>query len=355
MQKTYYKLYENCHITIGASRSIIADNQRDRLYFIPNALAGLFDSENVLRFDNNVPEDIRDDYASFLLQNDLVFSCDERLLKNFPILDETWHSYSIISTLQVEVDPALKIQTFKMLEDIIENYGATHLEVNILGNQSIIELSEAIEELNKLDLFNYNISFSYPVDSNNDTIIKMIESNYKIFRCIVNKSIHNKIFESQRSGWGNIIFSTTEYSTQACGQVSHFYFCNSRDHINESKKFNTCLNRKLAITKNGDIKNCLSSPSIFGNYYKDNLADIISKTEFKRKWNIKKDDIDVCKICEFRNICTDCRIFLENPDDDFSKPLKCGYDPVSNQWSDWLKMPTKFAAIKHYRIDSSEI
>jgi hypothetical protein len=52
--------------------------------------------------------------------------------------------------------------------------------------------------------------------------------------------------------------------------------------------------------------------------------------------------------CEFRYICTDCRAMIENPKDERSAPLKCGYDPKSGEWEEWQKNILKTYAIKYY-------
>jgi len=43
------------------------------------------------------------------------------------------------------------------------------------------------------------------------------------------------------------------------------------------------------------------------------------------KYN-NKDKIDVCKDCEYRYACLDCRCFRMN-EDIYSKPKKCKYNP----------------------------
>ena len=74
-------------------------------------------------------------------------------------------------------------------------------------------------------------------------------------------------------------------------------------------------------------------------------------TGFKEKWGISKDHISVCRDCEFRYACSDCRAYLENPEDAFSKPLKCGYDPYSGKWNEWSENPAKRMAAKLYGIE----
>jgi len=38
------------------------------------------------------------------------------------------------------------------------------------------------------------------------------------------------------------------------------------------------------------------------------------------------------KDCEFRYICTDCRVFIQEDTDILSKPLKCKYNPYEATW-----------------------
>lgn len=86
----------------------------------------------------------------------------------------------------------------------------------------------------------------------------------------------------------------------------------------------------------------------YGNVSNTLLQDALKHKDFKKYWNINKDRIDVCKDCEFRYICTDCRAYIEEPDNIYSKPLKCGYDPYTNQWQEWSKNPLKEKTIKFY-------
>ena len=69
----------------------------------------------------------------------------------------------------------------------------------------------------------------------------------------------------------------------------------------------------------------------FGNIRTDKLIDILNIKAFKKVWNINKDKIEVCRDCEFRYICTDCRAIRENKSDIYSKPLNCSYNPYTNE------------------------
>lgn len=90
----------------------------------------------------------------------------------------------------------------------------------------------------------------------------------------------------------------------------------------------------------------------FGNIENKSLKEALYETGFKKLWDLSKDHIEICKDCEFRHICTDCRAYLEDPKNIYSKPLKCGYNPYTNQWEEWSNNPLKKKSIEFYQMES---
>lgn len=136
-----------------------------------------------------------------------------------------------------------------------------------------------------------------------------------------------------------------------CGLVEQKYFRINRAHYQESHGYNTCLHRKISVDVDGNIKNCPSMQHDFGNIRDVSIEKVLQHPDFNRYRNIGKNSIATCRDCEFRHICTDCRAYIEDPDDIFSKPLKCGYDPYTCTWSDWSRHPTKQKAISYYQMN----
>lgn len=101
----------------------------------------------------------------------------------------------------------------------------------------------------------------------------------------------------------------------------------------ESMSFNSCLNRKLCIDKDGNLKNCLAMPASFGNMADIKNGDKWLTPEFEKLWHINKDKIDVCKDCEYRYMCVDCRCFIKDPQNIYSQPSKCQYNPYIAKWA----------------------
>lgn len=62
------------------------------------------------------------------------------------------------------------------------------------------------------------------------------------------------------------------------------------------------------------------------------FGKIVMSSEFTKFNNVKKDDIEDCKLCEFRYACFDCRVFISENENILSKPIKCNYNPIIGEW-----------------------
>jgi SPASM domain peptide maturase of grasp-with-spasm system len=111
-------------------------------------------------------------------------------------------------------------------------------------------------------------------------------------------------------------------TSKSCGVICPSNFAINIPHYTEAQKFNTCLNKKISVDEFGNIKNCPSQFTSYGNIIDTKLVDVVRNEQFKLLWKIKKDDISICKSCEFRYICTDCRVFIEDSDNIYSKTIE---------------------------------
>ena len=130
----------------------------------------------------------------------------------------------------------------------------------------------------------------------------------------------------------NLFFTKQRIEDSYCGNISQYFFINNMPFFIESQHYNTCLNRKVCIDEDGYIKNCLSMDKHYGNIKDVDLKEVVSSKEFQKLWHIKKDEIKVCKDCEFRHMCMDCRAYIKDPDDIYSQPAKCNYNPYIAKW-----------------------
>lgn len=156
-----------------------------------------------------------------------------------------------------------------------------------------------------------------------------------------------------------INFTRQVLKISSCGKVNLDYFNTSLPKVLEALNHNSCLHKKIGIDIDGNIKNCPAMSQSFGNIKNTNLEEALKHKDFKKYWNLTKGHIEVCKDCEFRYICTDCRAFIEQiyfdkNQRDISKPLKCGYNPYTTEWEEWSTNPLKQKAIQYYGIQEKQ-
>lgn len=92
-----------------------------------------------------------------------------------------------------------------------------------------------------------------------------------------------------------------------------------------------CFGKKIYISSDLSVYPCAMERRVsYGSLKEQTIADLLARSLATR--SITKDDIDVCKDCEYRYACFDCR--PNNGSDDFwAKPWYCGYNPHSGTWT----------------------
>jgi SPASM domain peptide maturase of grasp-with-spasm system len=332
--KKYVRLFSTCIPVKGVVRSLIVDTQRKALFHIPNDLYdiildnfdkplddlyGLFDLENHL---------IIDEYIEFLNSKELVFYTDDP--SYFPTVDLAWSSPLKVTNAIIDLNQHSNY-----------NFEAAVLQLDLLGTEAlqiriytryhysyVIMLLKTIQQITKrLRVVQLVLTFD---ESLCDKEFTEALDNIPMLNSIV---IHSCPFEkTNKNSLYTIDFVKDIIRDEgSCGCISPGYFTPHLSHVSEASAFNTCLNRKISIDVNGKVKNCPSMKTEFGNIDNVELDDIIEMDSFKSIWSISKSQVNVCKVCEYRLVCTDCRAYLENL---YDKPKKCKYDPYIGKWLD---------------------
>ena len=92
---------------------------------------------------------------------------------------------------------------------------------------------------------------------------------------------------------------------------------------------NSCLQGKMNITCDGYVSPCIMSERFIDKKYNiknNSLKEIIDEYLIERFWRISRDYIKLCKDCEYRYTCKDCRA-VEGSEEDVYQKSKCKYNP----------------------------
>jgi SPASM domain peptide maturase of grasp-with-spasm system len=355
----YLLIFAACLITKGHSRSLLTDTQRGKFDLIPNDMidfmenAKLYSLKTLFKIYGSENREIVESYISYILENEYGFLATEKIRHQFPEIKVAWKSPARITNSIIDINDFEFTKTY--YERIIAQL--SDLQCEAVQIRSYISLT--IEELYYLANCVQQTSIEYleiyvkdheglPLNK----LIRLLQEHPKISNVILHSSPKNDEYDVIKKL--SSIYHTTQKLTDetCCGLVEKQYFNAVKNHYMEAQFHNSCLNRKISVDANGNLKNCPSMQTSFGKATESNIVDILQNEDFTTIWNLKKDFVLTCQDCEFRYVCTDCRAYTEDPENLYAKPLKCGYDPYTNEWSNWEENPLKQKAITHYQLSN---
>jgi SPASM domain peptide maturase of grasp-with-spasm system len=337
-QMTYFKLFSDCIPVKGVGRSLIVDLRRSSFKLIPNALFEMLTDyadlpiEKLKEIYGEESSDYVDEYIGFLIKNELAFFCDEDEIGLFPGIELDFSEPSFITNAIIDVCEN-SFHDYKKIFLELHQLKCRQVQFRIYNKMNFIELKRILRFTLNKDLKGIHIILAY----NPNIKLELLELLYYSFS-VHRIDIHSTPLDLKKDLQKGVnpsvpIFYFTDKITDEshCGVVAPEYFEMNVRSFSESLNFNSCLHKKIAIDKNGEIKNCPSMNFSFGKAATHSLIEISEKPEFRKVWGVTKDQIDICKDCEFRHICIDCRAYTKS-NSALGKPEKCNYDPYTMEW-----------------------
>lgn len=101
----------------------------------------------------------------------------------------------------------------------------------------------------------------------------------------------------------------------------------------------SCLAGKITITDSGDVLPCIFSRNhAVGNVVVQDLETVLISSAMQQIWHTTKDNVMVCRDCEYRYVCFDCRPLSEaaaqgNADYLHAPYPRCTYNPYTGEWA----------------------
>ncbi len=334
-----FKLFANCIPVKGARRSLLCDLQTGRMKLIPNSLFEILTEhkdrpadEIKAAYGHRYNQEI-DEYFAFLTEQGWGFQCDVPEL--FPDLDTGYHTPDLITNAVIDSN-AGSDHDYIAIMDELEDLGCKHIQFRFFDPRSLEEIEKLVKAAEGRRLRGLELLLPFGPDYADEAHLTQWCARYQRIICLVltGAPAYNLIYTSDRKkNMGMLIYHPDVVAThQSCGVIDKLYFTVNLSLFTEAMSYNSCLNRKIAVDTLGDIKNCPSMETSFGNVRDTTLRQALSKEGFQALWPVTKDQVEICRDCEFRYICTDCRAFVEDCDKPYPKPARCGYDPYTATW-----------------------
>lgn len=329
------KLFSSCFITKGATRSIIIDIQKNQFHYIPNSLYYILKQFNgktiqdIKRHYNNEYDGILDEYFDFLNQGNFIFYTTQP--DCFPEIDFSFKNPSDVSNAIIEVNDDILISIQETVEQLDE-LGCKAILIRALTGISLSSINKLTDCFRNTGIQFIELVLAYNPSFNYANLTELFYKENRLFKIIIHSAIENNSHIFENGEGRGIYFTKEQLSIETCGNISPSYFALNLRHISEAQSCNTCLNKKVSIDVNGNVKSCPAISRTYGNLKTTSLKNVLQAGQIKEFWDISKDKINICKDCEHRYVCSDCRAFIDNSEDVYSKPSKCSYNPYIGKW-----------------------
>jgi SPASM domain peptide maturase of grasp-with-spasm system len=330
-----FRLFACCIAVRGARRSTLCDLQRQSYRLIPNALYDILTEQRDRTLDEILAPFGADEravvasYFAFLEDNEFGFWTD--MPDAFPEMELGWEAPERVTNAVIDVGPA-SAHDYGSLFRQLDGLGCKMLQLRFFAEVEPGEVERVLELARPGRLRTVELLLPWSEAWSDERLGALCGDHGRISAVYVHGAPEARRVEGP--GDARIVMRARVVdSAEHCGEVNPVYFTTNVRLFTEAQAHNTCLNRKLSVDQHGEIRNCPALPRSFGNTAGTALADALEADGFRELWTLSKDQVEVCRDCEFRYVCTDCRAFVENPGDRHSKPAKCGYDPYTATWA----------------------
>ncbi|MFV8282630.1 grasp-with-spasm system SPASM domain peptide maturase [Christiangramia marina] len=332
----YVYLFSDCFLVKGHTRTMICDVSRKKMYFINNPYFEVLEELKCTKIGDYIHNLATEDdleifcqFLNYLFENQLATIVTE--IDSFPPIEIQWDSPHHVSNAIIDIRD--KDHPFGKIFMQLDHLLCPHVQIRSYKILTYEYLHNILCSYSKISNFRHiQILTKYSSQLNLSMFMEMTKKFPMI--SIVFHSVPEKDIVKLQGYASSLTFINEPIdSCKQCGIINKESLgLGGLSNFMENMLYNGCLNRKISIDENGNIKNCPSMTKIYGNIADEKLEEVIEFTAFKNLWTIKKDEIKKCQDCEYRYVCTDCRAYLEDETDIYSKPLKCDYDPYQGTW-----------------------
>lgn len=316
MQK-YFKLYAHCYAVKGTERSAVYNLKYRNVKFIPNSMyevitllekhpvaevRQMFEAEDQLIFE---------EYLNFLKQEKLGFSTAEP--QCFPPLPLDWNTPEHISNAVLEY--SYDHYDLPAVINSLDSLLCKHIEIRIPEKpRTRQDLEHMLDHMKDKTFRSIFLFVNYSNILKEDYLLQLYEKYQKLnvivvynvppgvkAGCLLDRKIYLLKEDLEQTRFDGVFPKDTYI-------ISIAYFTEALQH-------NPYYNRKVAIDRLGNIRNCLLHKNAFGNVNTHNLQQVTETEAFRDLWYASHDKIEGIRDSELR-YCMMVSDVLEKVSDD---------------------------------------
>jgi SPASM domain peptide maturase of grasp-with-spasm system len=328
----YFHLFSCCVPVKGYKKAVICDLQRNIIQPIPVPLYDLLSEkdtseirtvEEITQIYGLKDKQLIEEYLTFLYHNQFGYTTDSPLPSIQIDLNEYDETISITNAI-IDFD-SYSQHSLKQIIPQLSELNCVAIEIRYYYQISRKRLVDDLYAVSHSTIRSAEILVEYSSDFSLENVLEVKETNPILRKITISNSFENTVYHR-----GELIIIYTQdiiRDEQCCGVINEFYCIAETQLFIESVHFNSCLNKKIAVDKKGFIRNCPSMRNHYGHISVTPFSKVLEDEKFRKLWAISKDQIEECSDCELRYVCQDCRAYIKDDQNLYSKPLKCNYNP----------------------------
>ncbi len=137
----------------------------------------------------------------------------------------------------------------------------------------------------------------------------------------------------------NLTLAPSKEAVVQYGLMTAPSFTVDKDTLSRYLSGHSCLLGKITITDTGDVLPCIFSRNlVVGNVQDSLLQEVVTGQKLEVVWKSTKDNVLVCRDCEYRYVCFDCRPLSEGVNQGRGEYLsapypRCTHNPYTGEWA----------------------
>lgn len=318
-----------CIAVQGVNRSVIYDLLRGDYHFIPNEIYEIIHTSETITCSQFTVSGFKSEWFDFLIEHEFLFEINgDGDVKNFPEIDKTYMTTYDISNLLIHDNYCPNLLnlwsnfSIKNLTILSENFQPQVLEC-LLENLTELEIDCITIVLTSKKREYYYSQFDF---------LRKFDNVFSIF-CFESTLVNDRTQYKHRLFEFILIDHSFE---QFCNNVYPEKFHVNHEIFLESINHNLFFHKQVYVDQELKIKNGLTTKIDFGSILDLNsnqIQSILISNQFRRHWEIPKNQILVCNQCEFRLMCPDPKPVKKVSDNLYVNVYECNYNPYISLWS----------------------
>lgn len=292
--KGFLTLYSCCVPVKGKESGCIYHLQKHKIFYVPNSLIDLLEhlrKHTVIELATQVSSlKLYRENIKYLLDHNLAFFTDTP--HRFPLLNMQFFAPEKITNAIVEIEN-LKNYDIKKVFDNLSDCLCKQVEVRIIS-----------EFLTKSDLQFIFKAFQHSTIRSANVVLKYSKlfdledliGFFKAFKKVRGFLVYNSPEKFVPPAYPQIGFLKHNLEDKFLIEFPKKVLNPHFKHFTESHRFNVYHNNKVAINRNGEIKNDIKLKQVFGNINDlEHLYQVVDTEAFKKLWLITVDMIEGIK------------------------------------------------------------